>query len=299
MRVMVFLLSICFCLIPQPARAASIHDAARKGDVAAITAALDAGVAVDADEGQGTPLYLAVGRGQFTAAKLLLEHGANANALSNYSGPALHVAASKSRSDLMALLLAHGANPESTLKGETALHISAKFGCLACVKALVEAGANVNAVTFGDYGRTPIHLAKLYNYDEMANYLMAHGVVLPKPEPISAKLASADAEKGRIYFERHCAVCHHANPPETRVHGPILWNLVGRDKHSFPGYDYSKAILALEGTWTYEDLNTWLYGSAVTTPGVRMEIPGISDETERANVIAYLRTLSDQPVPLP
>ena len=299
MRVMVFLLLICVSLVPQVAQAAAIHDAARNGDVAAVTAALNAGIAVDANEGSGTPLYIAVRRGHFAATKLLLERGANANALSNYWGSALQVAASKSRSDLMVLLLDHGANPESTLNGERALHISAKFGCLACVKALVEAGADVNAVTFGHYGRTPIHLAKFYNYDEMANYLMAHGVVLPKPEPISAKLASADAEKGRIYFERNCAACHYANPGETLNHGPNLWNVVGRDKHSLPGYDYSKAIRALEGTWTYEDLNTWLYGAAVTTPGVLMETPGIADETERANVIAYLRTLSDQPIPLP
>ena len=55
----------------------------------------------------------------------------------------------------------------------------------------------------------------------------------------------------------------------------------------------------MEGTWTYEDLNNWLYGFAASYPGVLMEIPGIVDETERANMIAYLRTLSDNPVPLP
>ncbi len=116
--------------------AGPIHDAARKGDVAAITAELDSGVPVDANEGQGTPLYVAIKRGHFAAAKFLLEHGANANALSSYSGPALFVAATKSRSDLIALLLAHGANVESALQSETALHVSAKLGCLDCVRCL-------------------------------------------------------------------------------------------------------------------------------------------------------------------
>jgi cytochrome c len=51
--------------------------------------------------------------------------------------------------------------------------------------------------------------------------------------------------------------------------------------------------------WTYEDLNTYLYGPTLTTPGVLMEIRGIPDETERVNLIAYLRTLSDNPSPLP
>ena len=51
--------------------------------------------------------------------------------------------------------------------------------------------------------------------------------------------------------------------------------------------------------WTYEDLNTYLFGPTLTTPGVLMEIPGVPDETERVNLIAYLRTLSDTPIPLP
>jgi len=51
--------------------------------------------------------------------------------------------------------------------------------------------------------------------------------------------------------------------------------------------------------WTYEDLNTYLYGPTLTTPGVLMEIPGVPDETERVDLIAYLRTLSDKPTPLP
>jgi cytochrome c len=50
---------------------------------------------------------------------------------------------------------------------------------------------------------------------------------------------------------------------------------------------------------TYEDLNIYLYGPMLTTPGVLMEIPGVPDETERVNLIANLRTRSDQPIPLP
>jgi cytochrome c len=57
--------------------------------------------------------------------------------------------------------------------------------------------------------------------------------------------------------------------------------------------------LAWEGVSTYEDLNIYLYGPMLTTPGVLMEIPGVPDETERVNLIANLRTRSDQPIPLP
>ena len=81
--------------------------------------------------------------------------------------------------------------------------------------------------------------------------------------------------------------------------GPNLWEVVGRDKASMPDFTYSKTLRAWEGVWTYEDLNIYLYGPTLTTPGVLMEIPGVPDETERANLIAYLRTLSDKPISLP
>ena len=55
----------------------------------------------------------------------------------------------------------------------------------------------------------------------------------------------------------------------------------------------------LGGRATYEDLNTFLDDPVLTTPGVLMEISGVPDETERVNLIAYLRKLSDKPIPLP
>ena len=66
-----------------------------------------------------------------------------------------------------------------------------------------------------------------------------------------------------------------------------------------PEFKYSKTLQDWEGAWTYEDLNIFLYGPILTTPGVRMETSGVPDETERVNLIAYLRTLSDKPIPLP
>jgi cytochrome c len=63
MRAIIILLSICFCLAPLPSHAAAVHDAAKKGDVAAIRAALDAGVGVNESDGTATPLYYAVPQG--------------------------------------------------------------------------------------------------------------------------------------------------------------------------------------------------------------------------------------------
>ena len=128
---------------------------------------------------------------------------------------------------------------------------------------------------------------------------MAHGVVLPKPAPIARKLAAADVEKGRTSFGRNCDGCHNNEQGKGHKTGPNLWEVVGRDKASMPEAKYSKTLRGWEGAWTYEDLNTYLYDPVLTTPGVLMETPGVPDETERVDLIAYLRTLSDKPLPLP
>jgi cytochrome c len=293
------LLSICFCLMPLTSQAAAIHDAAKKGDMAAITAALDAGANVNDPDAFATPLYYAVSRQHLDAAKLLIDRGADVNAGSKIGGPPLKAAIAKSKPELITLLLAHGADPNVAVGDQTALHEAVRRGCLDCVKALVAAGADVNARTANPVARTPIHLARFHDHSEISEYLMAHGVVLSKPEPIAAKLASADVEKGRIYFGRNCDGCHTNEPGKGGKQGPNLWEVVGRDKASAPAAKYSKTLLSLEGAWTYEDLSTYLYGPTLTTPGVFMETPGVPDEAERIDLIAYLRTLSDKPIPLP
>ena len=298
MRMPLLFIPLLLAHMPIVSHAADIHDAAAKGDVAAITAALDAGAGVDESDGRTTPLYLAVKGGHFAAAKLLIERGADVNAAPEpLLGPALMLALAKRRIDLINLLLDGGANPNSQRSREAALHIAARSGCLDCVKALVEAGADVNAKTKD--GKTPIHVAKFKGQREVADYLMSHGVVLPTPAPISMKLATADVEKGRTYFTRLCAGCHTSEPQAGSKTGPNLWSVVGRDKASMANMRYSDTLLDWEGVWTYEDLNRYLFEPMLTTPGVKMETPGVPDETERVNLIAYLRTLSDTPIPLP
>lgn len=293
------LLSIHVCLIPLPSQAADIHDAAKKGDTAAIMAALDAGADVNEPDKFATPLYYVVSRQHVDAAELLIAKGADVNAGSKVSGPPLKPAVAKSNIELITLLLKHGADPNVAVGKQTVLHEAVRHGCLECVTALVAAGADVNAPGKDAVARTPIHLARFYEYAEISDYLMANGVVLPKPEPIAAKLASADVEKGQAFFDRNCDGCHLIEPGKaSKQQGPNLWQVVGRDKASAPAPKYSKTLQAWEGVWTYEDLNTYLYGPTLTTPGVLMEIPGVPD-AERVDLIGYLRTLSDKPQPLP
>jgi cytochrome c len=286
-----FLLLIPLLLVhtPSVSHAAAIHDAAQQGDVAAITAALDAGTDVDESDGSATPLYYAVWMGHIEAAKLLIDRGADVNA-QTILGPPLMAAMGQAKIELLSLLLERGADPDPEAGGGSALYVAVSLGCFHCVKALVEAGADVNAKT--KEGKTPVHLAKRNGQREIADYLMSHGVVLPTPAPISMKLASADVEKGRTYFTRTCERCHNAEPQGGNKPGPNLWSVVGRDKASISNVHYSETLLGWEGVWTYEDLNRYLFGPMLTTPGVKMETPGVPDETERVNLIAYLRTLS-------
>ena len=276
--------------------AGPIHDAAKRGEVVAIAAALDAGADVNVSDGTATPLYFAVRRGHLAAAKLLIERGADVNAETKL-GSALLAAVTKSKIELINLLLEKGANPNAVFNGSTVLHAAAELTCLDCLKALVAAGADVNALT-GEM-ESPLHLARRLGNRDTAEYLLAHGVVLPKPPPISAKLSAADAEKGQIVFDKVCAYCHFVEPDKGRKPGPNLWGIAGRDKASYADFVYSDVLLAWEGVWTYEDLNTFLFAPMATTPGVAMYSPGVPDMAERANLIAYLRSLSDAPVPLP
>jgi cytochrome c len=80
-----------------------------------------------------------------------------------------------------------------------------------------------------------------------------------------------------------------------------LWNIVGRPKGSVANFTYSPALAEPEGVWTFEALNEYLARPAEVIPGNHMagEFSPMPDARERADVIAYLRTLSDNPVPLP
>ncbi len=286
------------------AQGGPLHDASKSGDLAAIAANLAAGADIEEQDRGVTPLFLAVRSGQRKAAELLIERGANVNNASAIGLP-LTIAVMTNSVDLIQLLLAHGADANAATSGQTMLHFAAANGCLDCVKALVEAGADVNAIWVkGDPARrpgiiTPYHLAKRNDHADVAAYLIAHGVVILKPEPISTKLANGDPAKGKVFFATNCSTCHYVRPEDAPNLGPNLWNVVGSDKASTKFKGYSPILSAWEGSWTYEDLNIFLAGPTLTTPGVNMEVAGAPDETDRVNLIAYLRTLADSPIPLP
>jgi cytochrome c len=123
----------------------------------------------------------------------------------------------------------------------------------------------------------------------------------PKPlVPIGPLLATADVKAGETVVQRVCSACHTFNKGGHPAVGPNLYGIVGAPHDHEAGFNYSDALMKFKGQpWTYEALNHWLYKPSAYAPGTRMTFAGIPSEKERANVIAYLRTLSDKPDPLP
>jgi cytochrome c len=117
--------------------------------------------------------------------------------------------------------------------------------------------------------------------------------------PIGPKLASANVDHGKALFQQQCYTCHTIDKGGANKVGPNQWNLVGRKKGSEPGFSYSSGMQAMGGEWTYEDINHMIFKPQAYVKGTKMAFAGLPKEQDRADVIAYLRTMNDNPPPMP
>ncbi|HQS47387.1 MAG: cytochrome c family protein [Rhizobiales bacterium 24-66-13] len=116
--------------------------------------------------------------------------------------------------------------------------------------------------------------------------------------PIEQLFATASIEKGANVAKR-CGSCHNFTEGAGAKVGPDLYGVVDRPVASVAGFAYSAAMKAKGGEWTPQALNHFLTNPKADVPGTAMAFAGIPKETERADLIAYLNSLSHSPKPLP
>jgi cytochrome c len=121
-------------------------------------------------------------------------------------------------------------------------------------------------------------------------------------KPIAELLAGASAEAGAAVFKK-CQACHSGEKGGPNKVGPDLWDLIDRPVAAHEGFAYSAGMKEFSKggaeKWTYDNLNHFITSPKKFVKGTAMGFAGLAKDEDRANVIAYLRTLSDSPKPLP
>lgn len=155
------------------------------------------------------------------------------------------------------------------------------------------AGALVGGGHHGGHGE--VHFAYM-PVDYKAGFAAAEGPVEVGPS-LAEMMAEASPAVGENRI-RLCASCHSFEKGGANGTGPNLWDIVGRDVASVDGFAYSAALKDFGGQWTYERLDGYLKNSQSYIPGTAM-VQRVGKDKQRAEILTYLRTLSESPVAMP
>ncbi|WP_336278821.1 c-type cytochrome [Bartonella sp. CB175] len=116
---------------------------------------------------------------------------------------------------------------------------------------------------------------------------------------LNERLQQASLENGRKIF-RHCAICHTSERNGSRRVGPSLWEIVNRPLANVADFPYSRVFREnSDQKWDFVTLDRFLQAPREVFPGTIMSFRGIENNQDRADLLLYLRSLSDNPVTLP
>jgi cytochrome c len=171
------------------------------------------------------------------------------------------------------------------------------------------AGAVLSAMLVIASGRVLLDMAMSHHAPEKPGWALPVTVAKPKDATPAAAfdvasvlglLPKANADAGADIFKK-CLACHTPNKGDKNLVGPNLWGIVGRKTASATGFEarYSDAMKGHAGEWTFERLAKYLHNPAQAVPGNKMVFAGIPDNNDLADLLVYLRKLSDSPAPLP
>ena len=112
-------------------------------------------------------------------------------------------------------------------------------------------------------------------------------------------LSLGTVKHGEKVFKKKCISCHTIAKGEKNKVGPAIFGILGKKSGSVSNYKYSKALLAHGKTWGFEEINAFLTKPQAYIKGTKMAFGGISNEKDRASVILFMNSKSDNPLPTP
>ena len=115
---------------------------------------------------------------------------------------------------------------------------------------------------------------------------------------IKALLASGTIVHGQKVF-RKCSACHVVTKGGKNKIGPVLYGVLGKQSASVSDYKYSKALIAHGKVWSFAEMNSFLIKPQAHIKGTKMAFAGLRSEKDRASVILFMNSKSDNPLPTP
>lgn len=185
------------------------------------------------------------------------------------------------------------------------------FGALLAIFLIIMGLRELSAIVFGgggghyghEYESTNEWAEKNFAYRVAIAETGGGGEVIEEIYDLGLLLASADISRGERSFKGKCATCHTIEQGGVNGTGPNLFNAIGVPKQHVDGFNYSGALAAVGGEWSYQAMDDWLRAPSRYARGTSMAFAGLNRDDERANVIAYLASYTPDapafPEPLP